>query len=438
MKRIKIIHCLVLISGMLLFQQCKKNNNDEPVTGKLEGMVKDAVNATPLAGAQVIVFNADQNAPVGQTLTTNTLGEYSTQLVPGNYYVKLYKQGYDAVPPQSMEAVPFSIAASQSTRQDAEMFPVSSSSTGWIEGKVMAGTTPIKGALVVAADSERGVAFSSISAENGEYHIYNVPGGSYSVRVFIRSYQSEIKSANVVAQAGSTGLNFSLQQSTGASLAGNVRNLAISNLDVDISLVHPLTKETIPGLTTRSANQSYTISGIPAGDYIARATYRNDLRVMDPDRIAKFGEPVVSVSGTVANPSTLSFDITGTVVLSTPTNPITTTKPVIVSSTRPTFSWNAYSSTSDYVVEVVDAATGLVVWGGFNRVAGLPVKKMVIPSSTTSITYNSDGLATTADLVKGKIYRWRVYASKNDVNSPTGWTLISVSEDQVGLIQVAR
>jgi hypothetical protein len=104
--------------------------------------------------------------------------------------------------------------------------------------------------------------------------------------------------------------------------------------------------------------------------------------------------------------------------------------------TAQTFAWNPYSSTTDYVIEVMDADTGNVIWGGFTGMGtATPAKNIVIPSSQTSIAYNSDGLAT-APLVVGKTYRWRIYASKDDAKSATGWSLISMSEDQMGLITI--
>jgi hypothetical protein len=215
-----------------------------------------------------------------------------------------------------------------------------------------------------------------------------------------------------------------------------VRNLAVANKDVDVALIHPITKEALPGLRTTTVNLSYTLTNIPNGIFFARASYNNDQRVMDPDRIAKFGEPVVAVTGGTVNPATLTFDITGSVTLQSPTNPLTNTIPVEITSTRPTFQWIAYPSTTDYVIEVTDATTGQIVWGGFEKIADLPVKKITIPASSTSVVYNSDANATIPDLLAGRVYRWRIFASKDDVNSPTGWNLISASEDQTGLIKI--
>jgi hypothetical protein len=423
-----------LVATISLFS-CKKSS-DTVATGQLKGIVKDASTISPLENVSLVIFNADNNSPIGQTLKTNANGEFSVDLVPGNYFVKLSKQGYDPVPPLSLEAAPFSISSGQSTQNDAEMFPSLTTSAGWIQGKVASGGSAVQGALVVAIDATNNIAFSTSSDANGEYAIFNVPTGSFNVQAYRSGYNSNIVAASVTSSTATNGINIDLQKTGIATLTGSIRNLSISNKEVDITLIHPITKETIPGLTSTTGNLNYSLANIPNGTFIARATYKNDLRVMDPDRIAKFGEPIITVSGGTCTPSTLTFDVTGPVTLTGPTNPLSTTVPV-VAPVKPTFQWTPYSSTSDYVIEVMDASTGQIVWGGFDKSGTLPVKKISIPSSQTSIGYNANGTATISNLVVGKIYRWRVYASKNDQNSPTGWTLISTSEDQVGLIKIS-
>lgn len=422
---------LLMTTGFLF--SCKKS--DKAPMGQLKGIVKDATTVSALENVSVVIFNADNNSAIGQTLKTNASGEFSTSLAPGNYFVKLARQDYYPVPPASLEAVPFSIAADQLTQSDAEMFPSPGTGNGWITGTVTSGTTAVKGALVVATDLQNKFAFSTSTDANGSYSIFNVPSGSYNVQAYAASYNSNSIPASVTSNTAATGVNISVQKTATGTLSGSIRNLAAENKDVDISLVHPITKETIPGLTTATSSLNYSLANIPNGIFIARATYKNDYRVMDPDRIAKFGEPVVTVSGGTVSPSTLTFDITGTVTLNSPSNAISNTVPV-ASANKPVFQWASYPSTSDYVIEVMDASTGQVVWGGFDKSGSLPVKKITIPSSSTSIQFNSDGKALVNELVAGKIYRWRVYASKNDQNSPTGWTLISVSEDQVGLVKI--
>src|SRR5215203_474920 len=171
---------LVMATGILF--SCKKT--DDAPMGQLKGIVKDASTSSALENVSVIVFNADNNSAIGQTLKTNASGEFSTSLAPGNYFVKLSRQSYYPVPPASLEAVPFSITANQLTQSDAEMFPSPGTGTGWITGTVTNGTTAVQGALVVATDLQNKFAFSTSTDVNGGYSIFNVPAGSYNVQAY--------------------------------------------------------------------------------------------------------------------------------------------------------------------------------------------------------------------------------------------------------------
>lgn len=436
MKRDLIAIVVSLIFFNVFLTGCSKDDDSEPTTGKLTGTVTDIDSQAGLEGVKIIIFDAETNSPTETSLTTDASGNFTADLGPGTYFLKFFKQGYDAVPPPGIEAVPFSIEAGGTVTQSAEMSQSTATNAGYISGKTVTGTTGVAGVLVVAEDATNNTAFSTVSDKDGNYSIYNVPQGSYQVKGYIKNYSSNAVPADVTASTETTGINVELTSGTSGSLNGTVRNLATDNKDVDVTLVHPVTKETIPGLSTKTVNLSYTLANIPDGTYIARATYKNDQRVMDPDRIAKFGEPVVTFSG--GDALTLTFDITNSITINSPTNDSTTTQPFEIATATPTFEWTAYSSTSDYVIEVVDVATGNIVWGGFDYSGANPVKNIVIPSSQKSIQFNEDGNAAITRLVAGRTYRWKVYASKNDQNSPTGWSLISSSEDQLGLIKIAN
>ncbi|WP_245558467.1 MSCRAMM family protein [Fulvivirga imtechensis] len=435
MKRSLFFIVAFIIVSPILFFNCSKDD-PKPSTGKLEGTVTDIETGSGIENVQIIVFDVESSLPTETTLSTDASGTFSGTFSPGTYYLKFFKQGYEAVPPRGIEAVAFSVEAGGTVSQSAEMSPSAVINGGFISGKAATGSAGVAGALIVAEDLANEKAYSTISDKDGNYSIYNIPQGSYEVKAYLLNYSSNVVSANLSANTETSGINIDLTEGASGSLTGTVRNLATDNKDVDVSLVHPITKETIPGLTTVSANLAYTISNIPDGTYIARATYKNDERVMDPDRIAKFGEPEVTFNAGGA--LTLTFDITGSIKLNTPTNDPSSTQPIEITSTTPTFAWTAYSSTSDYVIEVVDVATGNVIWGGLDYSGADPVKNIVIPSSQKTIQYNEDGNATMAELVPGRTYRWKVYASKNDQNSTTGWTLISSSEDQLGLIKVVE
>jgi hypothetical protein len=154
----------------------------------------------------------------------------------------------------------------------------------------------------------------------------------------------------------------------------------------------------------------------------------NDNKVVDPDWIIKSGEPIVIVN---SNNVSLNFSLTSSVLLISPSNTLTTTIPAEVTTTSPVFSWTAYASTDNYVIEVTDM-NGTTVWGG---ISGIPLtRKVMIAKTLTTATCNFD--ATGQALQNGKTYSWRVYASKNDAGQALGWKLISASEEQMGLFKI--
>ena len=423
---IKKVSFLAIIVGLMV-AGCK---DDEPVLSYVAGSVIDAETLSGVEGVDVVIFDANTNAPIGRSGITDVEGNYNIQLDPGSYYAKLAKQGYESFPPRSITPIAFTINAEQTTEQHYELTPLNGDNLGWITGMALEGENGVAGALMVAVSGATG--YSTVSNSDGSFTIYNVPAGTMTLKAWLMGYSSEETLVTVEAGVEAT-VNVPMEGGATGVVSGQVRHLAAENIDVDVALIHPVTNETIPGLSGTTSTDNYELTGVSNGTYLARASYQNDNRVMDPDRIAKFGEPeVVMTGGTV----TIDFDVTGSVTLTSPTNEATTTEPLVIAETAPMFTWAPYSSSSDYIIEVVDAASGQVVWGGFSGEGDLTEKNIIIPSNTTTVEYNYDGTATIAALESGRIYRWRIYASKNDNNSATGWTLISSSEDQMGLIMI--
>lgn len=422
----------------LTFSSCSDDDPEPATTGEIKGKVTDVATQTALSEATVVVFDAATNAPVATT-KTNASGDFVVEVSEGNYFLKFYKQGYASVPPQGIEAVPFSVTIGQATTQSAEMSPSLITNAGSISGKVSVGTTAHSGVLIVAESN--GSAYSAISDKDGIFTIFNVPAASYDVKGYLADYSSTSQAVSVAENASTDNVSITLSEGVSGSISGTFRVLSQTTIatppsTMDISLVHPITNETIPGLSQSlpyASSLSYTFDNVPDGTYVVRASYANDYIVIDPDYITKFGDYQVTVSGGTADVTSVDIVATSAVILSSPTNEMSTTVPVETTS-APTFQWTAYASTSDYVIEVTDASTGNVVWGGFTNDNGTVVKNITIPSNTTSIVYNSDGKAT-SELVAGKVYRWRIFASKNNVQSGT-WNLIAASEDQLGLIKI--
>jgi hypothetical protein len=423
----------LILLGIIMIWSCSKKDDDPQVTGFIVGSVIDATNDTPLGESRIIVFNADTNEPVGEIIKSGDDGQFSIALNPGNYYIRISRQGYIDSPPKGITAVPFTVTIGETDEQIIELYASDLTNLGIISGKVTEGENPVPGVLVVGLQTTGDDGYSSITDQNGEYVIYNIPANTYNVKAWISDYNSNEVDATISNDSETSNIDIALTSGALNTITGQVRNLASENIDVDVALIHRITRETIPGLTTQSENQVYTISGIPDGVYVARATFENDERVMDPDRIAKFGEPVVELAGGIS--IDLSFDITGAISINNPTNETDTNIPFEIVGTNPTFEWTPYSSTSDYIIEVMES-NGNVIWGGFDNSGTLTQKNIIIPSGQTSIEFNADGNASNAALELGKVYRWRIFASKDDKNSNTGWTLISASEDQMGLIKV--
>ena len=416
-----IILCFVV--SVITFS-CKNDST----TGTLKGTVTASSTSQSLAGVRIVVYDANTNAPIGNSVVTESNGTYEIELTPGAYYLNLSKQGFNGIPQVGVTPVAVTVEPGKETVNNFQLQTSNVSNGGSITGKVTSDGKALAGVLVVADYGTNG--YSSVTGTDGTYFIYNVPAGAYLLQGFMSNYNSAQQSVGVIAGTETSDKNITMLSGATGSVTGSVSFLATKSGEVDVTLINPLTKETIPGLVTTTVNGAYLIAKVPNGKYIVRASYLNDSYVVDPDWILKNGEPTVTITGAAV---TQDFSVTGAVKLVSPTNSTNSTKPVEVIGLTPTFTWEDYSSTSDYVIEVSDI-NGNVIWGGFK--GGLFTKNSVfIPKTQLSIAFNADGKATTA-LKSKSTYRWRIYASKDDNSLSLGWKLISVSEEAQGLFTI--
>lgn len=435
----KTLH-IILCSSILFIISC----GDDPditspsTTGTITGYVLNAADSTGIAGANIIVYNANTNSPVTRTSTDNT-GLYVIDIDPESYYIKISAQGFYPSPPKEGSALPFQIVLNDTTNKNIYLNadPLSSS-TGSISGTIQSpDAAGIGGVLIIATDiTNTQSSFSGTTGHDGYYIIFNVKPGTYKIECFLAGYQQDTTSVTVTVTADNlnTGNDIIIQLATNYSLSGQVSFLATSNSQVDITLIHPVTREAIPGLSTfnDTVGSSYSISQVPAGTYIAWASYRNDGYVMDPDALFKFGLPYVTLSA--ANPdTTVNFKVTGAVQIVSPTNHSDTILPRTITTYTPTFTWiktSSYASVKEFIVEVFDSQ-GKSIWGGFDT-SGV-IRHPQIPDETTQVVFNFDNSASES-LIKNEIYRWKIYA--DDSADPNVQTLLSSSEDLMGLFQV--
>ena len=396
--------------------------------------VQDDSTAAAIPNADVVIFNANTNVAITR-MVTNTRGTCSLYVAPNNpYFLKVAAEDYRSSPPKGGSALPFEVGDNGSKvsriielkqRHNVE-------NTGSVSGYVKTTDGEIlTGALVVITKDDSSITISGVSGHDGYFIIYNIPIGFWQAKGFISGwYQTTaMDSIRVFDDSITSGIIVTLARETGSNLNGRITFLASHNSEVDITLVHPVTYDAIPGLNTfNTGGLTYLLDSIPPGTYIPWASYRNDGYVMDPDWIRKNGLPVTTfVRGDSLK--TIDFSITDAVTIVSPTNHPDTITPRVIEEFNPTFVWKKYPSTQEYIVGVYDAS-GNLVWGGFDS-AGTVLHPQ-LSSRDTSVVYNFD--SSGIELSYGTLYRWKVWADKGgekDVQQ-----LISSSEDLMGLFAI--
>jgi hypothetical protein len=283
------------------------------------------------------------------------------------------------------------------------------------------GTTGVGNALVIASSSATGTTtwYTTATNTDGTFTLFNVPEGTANVSALRAGYNFSSVMASVTAAAETSGTNINSTAANG-TVSGSVTFLATQNGVVDVTLLHPETGEVIPGLRTYTdaSNHTYTLSKIPDGTFTAIASLKTDGYVLDPDYVAKFGIPQITISGGVATPNPLDFSVTGAIKLTQPVNL------QVLPINAAIFTWNAYPSTKNYIVEVIDE-NGNHVWGGRAPVTG----------SDYTVGTATQATCPSSLLTVGMTYHVRVYASVSDTNPPY-YTLISATEDLEGVFVV--
>jgi len=415
---------LVLIS-LFLFYKCSGDNGVEVVqTTAIQIIVKSSANSSVISGANVVLYNANSGESLSRTFTGNDGVARFENVSGGNYYVILSAQGFNDVPQGAVSPVPFSVTTGETTTKTYYM-DVLQGTFGKIDGTV---NPKLSGFLVVATSAGMNAEYHTYSGPDGYFVLFNVPYDTYGIDAIKSGYQSaDQPQVTLTAGTTSASVQITMNQITGSTLTGMVTFLAVENGIVDISLLDKISHSVVNGLTTMiDSNRTYTIGNIPAGEYIAWASYENDDYVMDPDWIFK-NPGALYVSFTSDSLKTRNFSVTGAIKIISPTNPANSITPALTDSVVPTFQWNAYPQTKEYIIEVRDI-NGNLMWGGF-RDNGV-IRHAQVPKEWNSVEYDFDGSAV-SPLSSGEIYQWRIYSDDDAI--PNVQTLLSSSEDLMGL-----
>lgn len=399
--------------------------DNTPKTIVISGTVISADINESIEDAQVTIVNVETQQNELNPVYTDVNGKYSLEVpINGIYEVRVAAQGYLPSPTDGVAGIP--ITETQSF--DVILEPISDSIPYGLLSIDLVNYNNSVGALAILTNTTTSESYSAVSSIAGDIMMYNLPVGDYDLTIRTIGHATYTAANITISDNLETAINdIDLTPIDGHTVSGTVTFLAVENAEVDVSLTDKVTGDVIPGTNVYTANTDFSIDSIAPGEYFIRATYKIDGFVVDPDSIVKHGEPAVTVVD--ADVSLLNIDVTGAVTL---TSPIAQSNgiPSEVNTLTPTFSWTAYPSTSDYVVEVLDV-NGNVIWGGF---ADDLTKK--VTTEETSIEYSNDGLGQALEY--GEIYRWKVYASKDDTKEDTGWKLISSSEDAQGVFRVSE
>ncbi len=379
----------------------------------LGGKITSAESGAPIAGARVVAIDGDTHTAVGPVSVTDASGAYSVRVEAPRaasakklFTLRVSAAGFQEFPSGVRIGLPITVsfsdpkgAAAIAGPEDVALEPIAPPPPGAIAGKVTG--SQIAGVLVVAEAGGKGL--STVSDAGGDYVIFNVPDGSYTVRGYFIGVNFTPVADVAVAGARKDGVDLAVAGAAAGALTGQLDYVAGADTGTMTSVVLRLqtTHEVPPGLSTPAANAAtYRLDKVPDGTYDVLAAYPNDDLVKDPDPgIAGTGTPTVTIAGAAVDAG--QFKITKPVEIVGPDADAKVTG-------APTFSWMAYPSADHYKVEVFDPQ-GNPSWM-MDNVMG------------TSVA----GMAGTA----GHYYQWRItaYRRTNQMFVPT-----SISEDLRGV-----
>jgi sarcosine oxidase gamma subunit len=423
-------HSLLLSAflGAALLAACGKDTQPQkPVM--VQGHVYSSSGA-PIAGARVTALDVN-DAPVSGTVTTDSKGAYELNASPargGSIKLRAAASGYTAFPSGIRRSLPVNISGAV---EQKTAFVFSGPATEIVLEPLenpgglgsLSGSVELGGVLVVAEGPGVGTA---ISDTKGDYVVFNLPAGAYTVRAYAAGSQFPSAAADVVTGQETKDVNLARSGDATGSVSGSVNIVnapggsATSVVLVVASTFNDVTlRGEVPrGLRTPKTgspdvNGGFTISGVPDGTYKVLAAFENDGLVRDPDtNIAGTQIVEVTVSGNATTLPT-SFKITGALDVVSPGN---ADVPTEVTGT-PTLIWDDDSSEDYYTVEVFDSF-GNIVWSDPN-VPG------VSGSPTVSVVYGGPALTP------GHTYQFRATSWRNTNSGPSP---ISSTEDLRGVM----
>jgi hypothetical protein len=409
----------------------------------IQGTVLDASDDSPVSGA--LVQATDENgAPVGTSTETNASGDFALTVpatrdsdgnpVSGTYMLRVQAMGYQPFPTAIRPALPLEASAAQGNQEDGWVIenalttvkllplPGGTSGLGSISGSIQAGV--VGGILLVAENTDGG--HSGYSDGDGDYTIFNVPAGSYTVHGYLAGLQLTPADATLAAGEHLTGVDLAESGNPLSTVSGHVQKvnappgLTSIVLAVESTYVENAARgEVPPGLRVGEVDTDFTLTDVPDGRYVVLAAFENDLMVQDPDQTIG-GTNIVHVEApdpASGNDITLEegFKITGALDMVYPG----AEGPEGIPDGSPTFQFASDTSEEGYELYVFDAF-GNQVW-----------TTEIGPVNEATVEHPYDGPALEEDMY----YQFRALSYRTKTGERTA---ISATEDLKGVFFLAE
>ena len=196
---------LSLMLSSLLFYQCNEDSSVEPDPPTvIQVIVKSSADSSVIAGANVVLYNANTGESVSRTFSGNDGIAKFDNISAGNFYSRISAQGFNEVPQGSVSPVPFSVSSGQTFSQTYYMDELQGT-FGKIEGTVIPN---LSGFLIVATSAGMNTEYRTYSGPDGYFVLFNVPYNSYEVDAIKSGYQSA-NQPQVNLSSGSSSANSS-------------------------------------------------------------------------------------------------------------------------------------------------------------------------------------------------------------------------------------
>jgi len=423
----------------------------EPVV--ISGLVFDVSDASGIADALVAAAD-DTGAVVTDVAITDANGDYDLQvpvtrnadgeIIKGLFTLRAAAADYVPYPHGIRPAIPVDVTGASygdgryvysnlTTEIGLIPLPEQEQGQGSISGAVLAENA---GGTLVVAECGAAPCPTGFADKSGDYTIFNVPDGSYTVRGYKAHLFLDPEDVTLSGSADLTGVDLSESADGTGLIRGSVNIVNPGDGELTSVVLVPestfqqitdtfVRGEVPPGLRDPSppadpdVANAFVIEGVPEGRYVVLAAFENDFLVRDPDPgIA--GTQIVHVEipdpGTGSREITVSssFKVTGALTM---VGPGADGPEAVEDPSTLTFTWVDDSSEDYYVIQLYDVF-GNLIWedGHVPKVSGATNVEVPYP-------------ATAPALEPGMYYQWRAVSWRN--SGP-----ISTTEDLLGVFYI--